>query len=163
MNVCACAGVIYQKYRVRRRESRLREEVQVITDLLVSEDQPQLALHVANAMKHADWEEKKACEITASGAVGDKVITKVWRKIDYHWPGHVRKCILYEGDSETAYRRNGTPPPKSLNLRSLNLHWLMTSSTNHVLENHSGLWSNIGSVWLTTSQDIDTANDTSVM
>ena len=51
VNVCACAGVIYQKYRVRRRESRLREEVQVITELLVSEEQPQLALHVANAMK----------------------------------------------------------------------------------------------------------------
>ena len=76
VNICACAGVIYQKYRVRRRESRLREEVQVITELLVSEEQPQLALHVANAMKHADWEEKKACEITTSGTVGDKVINQ---------------------------------------------------------------------------------------
>ena len=54
VNVCACAGVIYQKYKVRRRERRLREEVRVITDILVSTEQPQLAMHVANAMKRPD-------------------------------------------------------------------------------------------------------------
>ena len=51
VNVCACAGVIYQKYKVRRRERRLHEEVRVITDILVSTEQPQLAMHVANALK----------------------------------------------------------------------------------------------------------------
>ena len=75
VNVCACAGVIYQKYRVRRHESRLRAEVQIITELLVSEEQPQLALHVANAMKHTGWEDIKVHETTAPGTGGDKVKT----------------------------------------------------------------------------------------
>ena len=49
--------------------------MQVITDLLVSKEQSQLAHHVANTMKHANWEDKKVREITAPGTVGDKVKT----------------------------------------------------------------------------------------
>ena len=44
------------------------------------------------------------------------------------------------------------------------LHWLMTSSTNHVLENHSGLWSNIVYILVDhKGQDIDTDNDTAIL
>ena len=73
VNVCACAGVIYQKYMLRHHQSRLREEVQVITELLVSKEQPQLALHVANVMKPANLEDKKAHKNTTTRT--DKVST----------------------------------------------------------------------------------------
>ena len=74
VNVCACTGVFYQKYQVRHRESRLLEELKVITELLVSEEQPQLAHHVANVMKHADRRDKILCKITMPGTFRIKVI-----------------------------------------------------------------------------------------
>ena len=74
VNVCACTGVCYQKYQVRHRESRLLEELKVITELLVFEEQPQLAHHVANVMKHADRRDKTICKITMPGTFRIKVI-----------------------------------------------------------------------------------------
>ena len=74
VNVCSCTGVFYQKYQVRHRETRLLEELKVITELLVSEEQPQLAHHVANVMKQSDRRDKTICKITMPGTFRIKVI-----------------------------------------------------------------------------------------
>ena len=47
-----------------------------------------------------------------------------------------------------------------------NLHWLMTpstSSTKHILENPWLVVQHLFTFWFTTSQDIDTDNDTAVL
>ncbi len=54
VNVCACAGVVFQKYRVRQRENRLRTQITALSDILAVTE-PQLANRVsgvAETMRH---------------------------------------------------------------------------------------------------------------